>query len=91
MPLILVGEIAGEIIGINGYNMVRDYFLYRELHDCPGTTLEELWLKNHNPDCEICGGSGKIPGPIFCSNHDALIVKKIPMKDGGVHFARSDG
>ena len=68
-PLILVGEIAGETTGVNGYNMVRDYVLHRELHDCPGTTMEELWLKNHNPDCEICGGSGKIPGPIFCSNH----------------------
>ena len=42
--------------------------LNREWYPCPLTRMAENWGSGHDPECHACGGSGRIGGPITCSN-----------------------
>ena len=35
---------------------------------CPFTKMDENWGARHDPECDTCGGSGMMGGPITCSN-----------------------
>ena len=43
------------------------FTLNRYIYDCPNTRMEDLWT-THDPNCILCRGSGKVPGPVSCSN-----------------------